>query len=191
MNLTLARLLERLAGSLDVPPRDGARRAAVACVVRFGDAGAEVLLMERAVREGDRWSGQISFPGGREEEGDADLVATAIRETREELGVDLTRGARLIGALEPIRAIARGKILPMTITPFVFHLAEPQEILLGDEAVAAFWLPLEAAARGTLDGEYEYRLGPVKMKFPCWQCEGRTVWGLTYQMLRQLLTRLA
>jgi 8-oxo-dGTP pyrophosphatase MutT (NUDIX family) len=191
VNLSLARIIERLAGTLDGTPADGNRRAAVAVVLRAGEAGPDVLLMERAVREGDRWSGQISFPGGREEEHDESLVATAMRETREEVGLDLARGARPIGVLEPMRAIARGKILPMTITPFVFHLAEPPgELVLNHEAVATFWLPLADAARGAFDGEYEYKLGPVKMRFPCWIYEGRSVWGLTYQMLRQLLTRV-
>ncbi len=145
--------------------------------------------MERATRPDDHWSGHISFPGGRAEESDPDLLATAIRETREEVGLDLGR-ARLLGALEPVRAVAEGLALRMTISPFVFHLAEPQDLVLGDEARAAFWFPLADAARGALDAYYPYRSETMSLSLPCWSWEGRVVWGLTYQMLTGLLARL-
>ena len=161
-------------------------RSAVAAILRFG-AGVEVLLMTRAEHPGDRWSGHVSMPGGRHEERDSDLLATAVRETREETGVDLTRGARVLGRLAAVKAIAKGKILPMTITTYVFHLMEEQPIVLSPEAVETFWFPLERAARGELDAVYEYRLGPIPVDLPCWRWEGRTVWGLTHQMLGGLI----
>lgn len=166
-------------------------RAAVAAVLRFDDGGPRVLLMQRAERAGDRWSGQVSMPGGRHDPGDADLLATAVRETREEVGVDLRRGARLLGRLGAVRAVARGKVLPMTITPYVFHLEAAQPLVLNHEATAAFWLPLDAVARGELDDVYDYRLGPVPLALPCWRWEGRTIWGLTHQMLSGLLAVVA
>jgi 8-oxo-dGTP pyrophosphatase MutT (NUDIX family) len=165
------------------------RRAAVAAVLRFDRAQPEVLLMQRAEREGDRWSGHVSMPGGNAHASDPDLLATAIRETREEVGLDLARTARLLGRLDAIQAVARGKVLPMTITPFVFALEDTTATLeLGPEAAAAFWLPLVDAARGALDGTYEWKLGPVPMSMPCWNFDGRVVWGLTYKMLGALLT---
>ena len=75
----------------------------------------------------------------------------------------------------------------MTVTPFVFHLPEAQPIALSEEAVDSFWFPLDRAARGELDDRYEYRLGPVPWSLPCWRWEGRTVWGLTHQMLVALI----
>jgi 8-oxo-dGTP pyrophosphatase MutT (NUDIX family) len=170
------------------------RRAAVAAVLRVREGGPEVLLIERSEREGDRWSGHVAMPGGREDEGDVDLRATAMRETREEVGLELS-GARLLGRLPPVRAIARGKILPMTISPFVFGLAadgdgDEPALTLSDEAVAAFWLPLGRAASGALDDKYEIKVGPLPMKFACWRWQGRVVWGLTYQMLRSLIAVL-
>jgi 8-oxo-dGTP pyrophosphatase MutT (NUDIX family) len=151
--------------------------------------------MKRREHAGDRWSGHVSLPGGKEGPGDADLVATAVRETREELGVDLGSCARLLGRLDAIRAIAKGKLLPMTISPFVFTfvasavagaVAEPR-LEMGEEAESAFWLPLAAAAAGTLDAIHPYRLGPVPLRLPCWRFQGYVIWGLTYQMLRKLL----
>jgi 8-oxo-dGTP pyrophosphatase MutT (NUDIX family) len=148
-----------------------------------------VLLMQRAVRDGDRWSGHVSFPGGREEPSDRDLLATAIRETREEVGVDLASdAARFLGRLAPQRAIAQGLPLPMTITPFVFAMHGDVTVAMGGEATATFWLPLDAAASGALDGVHPYKLGPLMWRFPCWRHDGRVVWGLTFEMLKRLLS---
>ena len=193
VSLTLERVASRLAAHqakdplLSVP----GRRAAVAAVLRFDRERPEILLMQRAERETDRWSGHVSMPGGNASDGDADLLATAVRETREEVGLDLARAARLLGRLDAVQAVARGKILPMTITPFVFALedtAAGSALALGPEAQAAFWLPLDDAARGALDGVFEYHLGPVPMSLPCWRFDGRVVWGLTYKMVAALLT---
>jgi 8-oxo-dGTP pyrophosphatase MutT (NUDIX family) len=168
------------------------RRAAVAAVIRFDRSRPELLLMQRAEREGDRWSGHVSMPGGNATPGE-ELCATAIRETREEVGLDLERAARLLGRLDATQAIARGKVLPMTITPFVFAVEDPQAadtLALGPEATAAFWLPLDDAARGALDSLYDYALGPITKSFPCWRYDDRVVWGLTYRMLSELLALL-
>src|SRR5262245_36247166 len=99
----------------------GDRRAAVAVLLRLDDtAPPQVLLMQRTVRDDDPWSGHVSFPGGRFHPDDGELVETAIRETREELAIDLKRDARLLGAMPAIQAMGRGKIVPMTVWPFVF-----------------------------------------------------------------------
>lgn len=187
-DVDLEKFLQRLAAHEPRDPSDFLvhTRAAVAAVLRFDRGRPEVLLITRAERDGDRWSGHVSLPGGKQEEGDPDLLATAIRETREETGIDLT-GAPVLGRLGAIRAIAKGRILPMTITPFIFHLVEDQPLALSPEAVDAFWFPLDSAARGEIDDRYEYRLGPVPWHLPCWRWEGRTVWGLTHQMLNGLL----
>ena len=167
--------------------RFGSRRSAVACVLRYERAAPDVLLMKRAERPGDRWSGQVSFPGGREDERDDDLQATAIRETREEMGIDLLAHTRFIGRLRTIRARARGGVLPLTVTPFVFVQERPFTVQLNDEAVASFWLPLDQAASGQLSAEYHYKAGPMTMKLPSWRYGDNVVWGLTYKMLENLL----
>ncbi len=167
------------------------RRAAVAAVLRFSRGAPDVLLMQRTERAGDRWSGQVSFPGGRAEPDDPDLVTTAIRETREELGLDLAAHATQVGRLDGVRAMAHGKPLSMTVTPFVFVLEHDAPMRLCErEAAATFWLPLEQVASGALDATHAYRAGPVSLDLPCWRYEGRTVWGLTHGMIRGFLDLL-
>jgi 8-oxo-dGTP pyrophosphatase MutT (NUDIX family) len=190
-DLTPDLVAARLVPYRPVRPRGRTRRAAVAALLRLERGVERVLLIERAVNAADRWSGHVSFPGGHWEAGDADLAATVVRETQEEVGVTLAPGARLLGTLPAVRAIARGRILPMTIAPFVFALDAEPELRLGPEAAAAFWLPLRAAAGGSLDGTHTYRLGPLPLDLPCWRFEGHLIWGLTYQMLSSFLAALA
>jgi 8-oxo-dGTP pyrophosphatase MutT (NUDIX family) len=189
MDLSLAQLERRLAehGRSVRTPRPG-RRAAVAALLRYRRDAPEVLLMKRAEHPGDRWSGQVSMPGGREEAHDPDLVATAMRETREEVGIQLATSARLVGPLAPVRAVARGRVLPMTISPFVFVQTDDIPVALNHEATAAFWLPLDRAAAGELDSTYPWGVGPVSTSLPCWRYQGFVIWGLTYRMLSSLLT---
>lgn len=189
--LTPQRFEQRLARLRVDDPRTADRRSAVAALLRFERGAPEVLLMKRVERAEDRWSGHISLPGGRESPADPDLLATAVRETREEVGVDLHAGARLIGRLEPLQAVARGYIEPMIIAPFVFLQTGPVTVELGDEAQDAFWFPLDRAASGELADEFRYVLGSETRILPSWRYQGHVIWGLTYRMLDDLLGLVA
>lgn len=164
------------------------RRAAVALVLHLaGDP--HVLLMKRAVRDGDPWSGHVSLPGGRSEPEDGpDLARTAVRETCEELGVDLDRDGRPLGRLAPLRARARGTIVPMDVAPFVFAVAErPQLCPCAAEVECAFWFPLDSAASGALDRPYVLQHAGSELHLPSWRWDGHTVWGMTHRILSGLL----
>ncbi len=142
-----------------------------------------VLLMKRIERAGDPWSGHISLPGGRFDARDRDLLACAIRETHEELGLDLA-GARLLGnlrALSPLSAGPNG----MEVTPFAFVTDRALEPTPGPEAESAFWLPLELAASGAIDDTYTYP--GTSRTFPGWRYENHVIWGLTFRILGDLL----
>lgn len=178
----LEQLASRLTLNAPVPVADGTRRAAVAAVLCEGPA-PRVLLMKRVERIGDPWSGHISLPGGGYHAEDPDLLATAIRETHEELGIELTRG-QLLGNLTPLGPRMAGPS-PIEVTPFVFRAAHPPEIVCGPEAVSAFWLPLDVAVSGALDAQFTYP--GSQMTFPSWNYEGHVIWGLTRRILDDLV----
>lgn len=160
--------------------------AAVAVVLHAQPGGSRVLLMKRAERIGDPWSGHISLPGGRYEPEDGDLLTTAIRESREELDIDLT-GARVLGHLPMMKPVNVGP-KRVEVTPYIFvveNALEPHPSAA--EALAAFWLPLETAASGALDGEYHYP--DSALKFPSWNYDGYVIWGLTWRILADVLER--
>ena len=94
--------------------------AAVALLLREGASGPEVFFIRRAEHPRDPWSGHMAFPGGRQDAQDATLLHTAVRETQEEVGLDLSREAEHIGQLDDLQAIARGKPQETVIRPFVY-----------------------------------------------------------------------
>lgn len=166
-------------------------RAAVAIILREMRAGPELLLIRRAERTSDPWSGHMAFPGGREEPYDGSLYATAVRETMEEVALDLSAAGRLLGALELLPAIARGKKTGMTIAPFVFELTRDMPLAYNDGEVAeALWVPVEPLLRGALRTTVPYDLGGQRLSMPAHDVEGRIVWGLTYRMLDDLFALL-
>jgi 8-oxo-dGTP pyrophosphatase MutT (NUDIX family) len=188
MSALIDRLAAHLAATLPAPgarvPADGMRRAAVAALLYDADdaTGVRVLLMRRTERATDPWSGHVALPGGRHEPSDADLLATAIRETREELGVEL-RGVRVLGCLPALTPRISGPT-GIEVTPFVFVTETAVEAKTGPEAAAVFWLPLALAAGGTLDGTFVHTTG---MAFPSWDYSGHTIWGLTLRILGSIV----
>ena len=93
-------------------------RPAAKATAGEADGSAEVLFIRRAQREGDPWSGHIAFPGGRPAAADPDLLAVAVRETTEEVGIDVLRGGRVLGRLPTVEPQSR-RLPPVDVTPFV------------------------------------------------------------------------
>lgn len=187
----LGSVLARLAA---VPPAvdsdEPGLRAAVAAILRGTAGEAEILLIRRAEHPRDPWSGHMAFPGGRRDEADPSLLATAIRETREEVGLDLEARGELVARLPDLPAVARGRRLGLTIAPFVFVLRGEVSLGLNDEVAEALWAPLGALGRGEGAGTLVYPWEGVPIELPCLHVEGRVVWGLTYQMLQSLFATL-
>jgi 8-oxo-dGTP pyrophosphatase MutT (NUDIX family) len=183
------RLAERRGRTLE--PDGEARYAAIALVLRPSDDGdPELLMIKRAEVERDPWSGHVACPGGRMDPTDRDLEHTAIRETWEETGIDLTRDGRILGTLDDITP--RTPMLPpIIIRPFVAVVKPEVTIVESPEVAEVFWVPLsairETAAWGT--GFVPIR-GVGDREVDVFRHRDYTVWGLTHRALRQFLDLL-
>lgn len=166
--------------------RPETREAAVALLLRARD-DVELMLIKRAERETDPWSGHIALPGGRRAPRDEDLLATALRETLEEVGVDVARTGRLIGALDEIEPGSR-RLPPILIAPFVAAVP-PDTAATPDprEVEAALWVPLAALRdEGAVD-ELVLELETGPRTFPALRHGEHLIWGLTHRILVQFL----
>lgn len=191
MTITLERLKRALARETPVLPRPeyqpGRLVAAVAAVVR-PEQTVDVLLIRRASSEGDPWSAHMAFPGGKLDQGDENLLVTALRETREELGVDLLQTADYLGQLPVVDVARLGRALQ--IHPFVFALKNSVEFRTNHEVDGVFWVALDSLTDGSRETTVLQESNGNRFRFPAWDVEGNPVWGLTYRMLRSLLTAL-
>jgi 8-oxo-dGTP pyrophosphatase MutT (NUDIX family) len=166
------------------------RRAAIVLALRGrGDGEPELLMIKRAEFAGDPWSGHIACPGGRMEPADRDLAVTAVRETREETGVDIACDGRLLGHLDELSP--RSPLLPpMVIRPYVALVRADVEIVPSHEVAEAFWVPLSALRAQESWGASTVQARGGERRVSVFQHGTYTVWGLTERVLRQFLQYL-
>lgn len=186
---TLKEALANYAGDPDDPePRPGeSLQAAVSLVLRGRDE-LELLLIKRAQHEGDPWSGHMALPGGRREPDDESLLDTAIRETREEVGIALSEGSSLhLGRLEEISP-GSARLPSLSIHPFVFGVHRSTDTRRDSREVASVhWVPLARLREEGAVESVEIEILDETRPFPCFRVEGEVVWGLTYRILTQFL----
>jgi 8-oxo-dGTP pyrophosphatase MutT (NUDIX family) len=162
------------------------RQAAVSIVLHEPGEGLEVLFIRRAERVGVLWSGHVAFPGGRVEPGEG-LEEAAVRETAEEVGLDLRSGAERLGALDEIPAIGRGRAVGLSIQPWVFALrAPPGPLRFSGEVASARWVRLADLLDPARLAPYPYVHEGRRLVLPSLDVEGLVIWGLTFRMVEML-----
>jgi len=181
----LARVARVLAASVPTPaPRDAPYfEAAVALVLHPDEDGLEALFIKRATHPDDPWSGQIALPGGKRNADEASLALTAMREMREETGVDLATAAVMLGELDELRP--RSPLLPpIIVRPFVFAVASRPALVLSDEVAEAFWAPLRDVFDPARRQEISVSLPGVHMRRSAIGVGEHVIWGMTEHILR-------
>jgi 8-oxo-dGTP pyrophosphatase MutT (NUDIX family) len=163
-----------------------AYRPSAVLVLVFPDETGEARVLLTARPEADiRHPGQIAFPGGATEPGDADPVATALREAREEVGLDeAAAGVEVVGKLDPtVIPVSGFRLVP------VVALAARRPILTPDarEVRAIFDAPVEPFLPGAPIEIVERDIGPgVRIRYGAFDVDGYRIWGATGRILGQL-----
>lgn len=181
---TLAQLRAAIAQRRPELREPGERRAAVAVIVLLSEEEPRLLLIRRAAAEGDPWSGDLAFPGGRFEAGDATGRDTAERETQEEVGFDLSN-AEYVGRLDDLQ----GRAVEIVVSAFVYAIADEPTLSFSEEVRAAYWVrfgDLLDPARHAVE-RFDYRGHaldlPVVRLGDITADEGPPLWGLTYRFV--------
>ena len=179
-----AELARRLSHRTPTDHLPGERpRAAVALVLAPGPDS--ILLIRRAERDGDVWSGHVALPGGRAGPEDPDLEATAERETFEEVGVVLSPGT-LLGRLDDL-APSSPVLPPIVVRPFVFRLARQEKLIPNREVAAAKWIPLDDFLGPGILRPTEHQRHGTLVRMVGYHLEIGVVWGLTERILTSFL----
>ncbi|QMU56564.1 MAG: NUDIX domain-containing protein [Candidatus Mycalebacterium zealandia] len=162
---------------------NGAARAAVMAIVRRANGGVEICFIKRSRHPLDRFSGHIAFPGGAREENDPDMLATAIRETREETGMEVENHGKILGRLddETPRGNTDKNRREYLVNVFVCALFSDTGVsdlemrISDDEVDEIFWIPADELRRGG---------SPEKPEFFHHE---RRIWGMTARIVDKLL----
>jgi 8-oxo-dGTP pyrophosphatase MutT (NUDIX family) len=180
----------RVASVLKVFPRHtiptGSLRPAAVLIPLFQHGNCDYLLFTERTAHLEHHAGEISFPGGGQEPGDADLGVTALRETEEELGIARTK-IEMLGRLDDFYSVHGYHVVP-----FVGIIPRPDNLRHD---------PFEIA--GIFEAPLDHFRDPQVHRVENWQHHGRThlvdfyqfkehiIWGLTAAILRQFLEETA
>ncbi len=164
--------------------RQEARRAAVAILLTEG-ADPAILFVERKVREGDPWSGQMALPGGFAAAADASLPATAERETAEETGISVLGEGAFVGTLDDVSP-RTPYLPPLVVTPCLYVVPRRLEATPGPEVESAVWLRVQALYDPGSRRPYRLEFQGAERVFESIVVGRYTIWGLTERVLRQL-----
>ena len=147
------------------------------------------MLIKRADREGDPWSGDVAFPGGRVDSEDESFRGTAEREAHEEVDIDLSTHARFLGYMDPFQSGRKG----IWVVPSLFMMSRAVSVGKSGEVSSHMWVPLrtlvepESRSTFTLEAAGDGR----SRSFPAFNVKGYVVWGLTERVLSSLIDRVA
>ncbi|WP_166263494.1 NUDIX hydrolase [Marinobacter caseinilyticus] len=173
-----------------LPFRRRVTRASVALIYRRPPGlPPELLFIQRAHCEGDPWSGDMAFPGGRLQADDTGSRAAALRETLEETGLDLSHHGHYRARLSDLLTRHHSRWRLMVVTPYVFEWRGPDTPTLNHEVQQTVWIPLDYLAAGENQSVRLWQTLLGKLRMPCCCYQGCCIWGLSYSMMREMLAR--
>lgn len=186
----ITRIRHRLANHQPEPSSvETTARAAVAMLLKPQARDLHMFFIHRAHHPLDPWSGHMAFPGGRQDPEDLDLSFTSYRETKEEVGIDLNLHSEYLGRMTELQAMARGRPISMTVSPFIY-LVSPEVSPQPDpvEVQDIIWVPLSFMQQKGVERLVSRPMPDGSaIEVPALEYGGKTIWGLTYRMMRGFL----
>jgi 8-oxo-dGTP pyrophosphatase MutT (NUDIX family) len=165
-------------------PDSDKKKAAVAVVIHPTADDFHLLFIERAAHPKDPWSGHIAFPGGTCEPEDSSLQQTAVRETQEELGLNLSK-CQYMGQLDDVT----GATLPVQVSAYVYATDDIPKLHPNEEIHEVFWVSFQQIIDPSrLQTLQLVGWQPLK-EVPTIDLLGPgrpLLWGLTYRLVSQL-----
>ncbi len=176
-------LKEQLSGKINPSPKhDGKSKLSSVLVIIYGSE-PNILMIEKSKELRDH-GGEIAFPGGKWNEEDNDLLDTALRETKEEIGLRISR-SDVISQLENVRTLNSG----YTITPFVCILDNLAKLKTNFEVASVLNIPMIPFLETLNDDHDPYHKSIQEMY--TFTYENKIVWGASARILKQILNRLS
>lgn len=163
-------------------PRVGDKKLAAVSVILSGKDSPSVLLIKRAERAGDPWSGQVAFPGGKIKEGDRSAREVATRETLEEVGIDLKASSEFLGYFEPF-ATHTGT---MNVVPSVYLLKREVPVRPNEEVSSYRWVDFATLLGPRSRAIHRLSFGGQEVEMPAFAVGDYVIWGLTYRIVSSL-----
>lgn len=185
------RELEELIRSRDankISVADDFVHAAVMMILSESSGGLSMLFIKRPESDRDAFSGHMAFPGGKMVEGDESKLDTAIRETHEEIGIDLHICARIIGELDDVNP-NNPRADNYIVTPYL-SLLDSEVILKPNmsEVEAAVWVPLSHLKdEKNIKIRFRERRGRTVEDY-VYSYKQYIIWGMTGRIVHQFLS---
>ncbi len=168
------------------PHPDQYKKAAVLLLLAK-NADGWAILFTRRTESVQNHKGQVAFPGGGLEEADKNLVETALREAREEIGINLSQ-IEVLGKLPPFPTISNFVIYPVV----ALYNGQNEFVLSTDEVVNVFYIPITWLddPENWYESPYVLRNGKMEKVIHYKEYAGENLWGITARIVHQLLAEL-
>jgi 8-oxo-dGTP pyrophosphatase MutT (NUDIX family) len=163
-------------------PRSDAHQAAVLLLLSNKTDKSQIVFMRRAYHKDDKHSGQISFPGGRLEQSDESLLACALRETHEEIGIPQDK-IQVLGELSPLYVFASNHM----VQPYVAYFNEPENIKPNHEVAEVLFGSIQEFIRDGTSKTILETHRTILRDVPYYNLEGHILWGATAMILTEFL----
>lgn len=144
-------------------------------------------MMRRAERQGDPWSGHVSFPGGRVDPKDANTRAAALRELQEETGISSTHKLTAIGRLSDLLTREHGRFRPMVVSPYVYRTPHALALMPSAEAAKLWWEPLAHLVDPSRRQAMLWRVAGLRIPVSSIRVDDARLWGLSLMMVKELI----